>query len=355
MRNRRWWGMLLMHLQSQNLVERSIKKAFHPRGSTPTPFHHLTPLQPPSQAHILVVVCRALDLVLVDGDAGDVSARGGGNGAHGAAHAAADIQAVLSGGEANEGADAGLVRRLGRRPGVAGEQGGEVEALAPAPLVDVSHLGREKVFLSGKGIEIVQVRVWMSCSQFSSPLAAIRLHRPPWLGTWQAFSKNSTPSNVLGSYDSIQCPCQHIVTPCIFRTVHAPSPSPDSRGTHQGVKLVDKVGDLFAVGDLRTLATLQGVVLAVVRADLGSVEHGGWVITPGSVHHRRQSGRLILLLGKSRLCWFRTQPDRPSCDRVTARPSPHSGPRPPSGCPLPAGRSWVPPGSQSAACGWPGR
>jgi len=86
-----------------------------------------------------VVVVRALDLVAVDGEPGDLRAAGGRDRAHWPAHAAADVQARGPGAQAQQRGQARLVRGLARGPVLAGQARREVEALAPAPLVQVGH------------------------------------------------------------------------------------------------------------------------------------------------------------------------------------------------------------------------
>ena len=95
-------------------------------------------MPPPDPTHHVVVVLGALHLVLVDGDAGDLRTAGGGDGAHGPAHAAAAVQALLPGLEAQDGGDARLVCGLRLLPVLAGQLGGEVERLAPLQVTSKS-------------------------------------------------------------------------------------------------------------------------------------------------------------------------------------------------------------------------
>ncbi|CAL4920642.1 unnamed protein product [Urochloa decumbens] len=89
------------------------------------------------ESGLAVVGAGAVDLILVDGDADDVGSRVGGDGAHGPADAAADVEEAVTGLGAEEVGDALLVDARGVAVGAARERGGEVEGLAPAPLVDV--------------------------------------------------------------------------------------------------------------------------------------------------------------------------------------------------------------------------
>lgn len=89
------------------------------------------------EAGLLVVGAGAGHLVLVDGDADDAGAGVGGDGAHGPADAASDVEDAVVRGDADEVDGHLLVEAGGVGVGPAGEGGGEVEGLAPAPLVDV--------------------------------------------------------------------------------------------------------------------------------------------------------------------------------------------------------------------------
>ncbi|RCV46651.1 hypothetical protein SETIT_9G548600v2 [Setaria italica] len=89
------------------------------------------------EAGLAVVRAGAVDLVLVDGDADDVGAGVGGDGAHGPADAAADVEDAVARLGAEEVGDALLVDAGGVAVGAAREGWGEVEGLAPPPLVDV--------------------------------------------------------------------------------------------------------------------------------------------------------------------------------------------------------------------------
>lgn len=80
-------------------------------------------------AHLVVVVPRPADLVLVNGQTGDVGTGDGGNGAQGAADTAAAVQRLHAGLEAQHCGNAGLMRSLRGLPVLAGKPGGEVEAL----------------------------------------------------------------------------------------------------------------------------------------------------------------------------------------------------------------------------------
>jgi hypothetical protein len=91
------------------------------------------------EAGLAVVRAGAVHLVLVDGDADDVGSRVRGDGAHGPADAAADVQEAVARPGAEEVGDALLVDARGVAVGAAGEGRGEVEGLAPPPLVDVGH------------------------------------------------------------------------------------------------------------------------------------------------------------------------------------------------------------------------
>ena len=89
------------------------------------------------EAGLAVVRAGAVHLVLVDGDADDVGAGVGGDGAHGPADAAADVEEAVSRLGLEEVGDALLVDARGLAVGAAGEGRGEVERLTPTPLVDV--------------------------------------------------------------------------------------------------------------------------------------------------------------------------------------------------------------------------
>ena len=90
-------------------------------------------------AELLAVPRAPLDLVVVDGDTGNVGAAVSGNGSNGAANAATDVEGLQAGSEAENVRDASLVRDLRLRDALALERWREVEALPPAPLVNVRH------------------------------------------------------------------------------------------------------------------------------------------------------------------------------------------------------------------------
>ena len=81
------------------------------------------------QAHLLIVVLGPGHLVAVDGHSCDLSAACGGDRAHGAAHAAAHVQALLARPQLQQRSQARLVRGLRGCPVLPGEPWGEVEAL----------------------------------------------------------------------------------------------------------------------------------------------------------------------------------------------------------------------------------
>ncbi|KAF8780092.1 hypothetical protein HU200_001749 [Digitaria exilis] len=89
------------------------------------------------EAGLAVVRAGAVDLVVVDGDADDVGARVRGDGAHGATDSAPDVEEAVARLGAEEVGDALLVDARGVAVGASRERRGEVEGLAPPPLVDV--------------------------------------------------------------------------------------------------------------------------------------------------------------------------------------------------------------------------
>mmetsp|Transcript_12347 Transcript_12347/g.30255 ORF Transcript_12347/g.30255 Transcript_12347/m.30255 type:complete len:351 (-) Transcript_12347:295-1347(-) len=98
-----------------------------------------------SNALLGVVVSSTLHLVLVDGDPNNVRTRHGSNGAHRPTHTTADIQNLVPGlGTENRG-NTGLMCSLRLLPVLARQLGGEVERLAPTPLVNVGDKGVEHI------------------------------------------------------------------------------------------------------------------------------------------------------------------------------------------------------------------
>eukprot|EP00967_Tisochrysis_lutea_P112096 scaffold176798_cov22-Tisochrysis_lutea.AAC.3 len=95
--------------------------------------HQHTPSKRFPFPHLLVVPHGTLHLVVVDGDAHDVGARHGADRAHGAPDSAATVQDLVPGLGLQHGGDACLMGCLRALPGLVGQLGGEVEALAPAP------------------------------------------------------------------------------------------------------------------------------------------------------------------------------------------------------------------------------
>jgi len=91
------------------------------------------------KASFFVVEAGAVHLVVVDCDAHNVRAGVGRNSPHWAAHAAAHVHDSVSGPCLNEIDRHLLVDARGLAVGLAGDRGGEVEGLAPPPLVDVGH------------------------------------------------------------------------------------------------------------------------------------------------------------------------------------------------------------------------
>mmetsp|Transcript_6388 Transcript_6388/g.17040 ORF Transcript_6388/g.17040 Transcript_6388/m.17040 type:complete len:291 (+) Transcript_6388:566-1438(+) len=98
-----------------------------------------------AKALLLVVPHGTLHLVVVDGDAHDVGARHGADRAHGAPDSAATVQDLVPGLGLQHGGDACLMGCLRALPGLVGQLGGEVEALAPAPFVDVGDQAVEHI------------------------------------------------------------------------------------------------------------------------------------------------------------------------------------------------------------------
>lgn len=76
---------------------------------------------------------------MVDGDADDVGSRPSSNSPHGAANAAAYIENAVTTADFEEVDGHLLVDAGGVLVGLSGDGGGEVEALAPTPLVDIGH------------------------------------------------------------------------------------------------------------------------------------------------------------------------------------------------------------------------
>lgn len=78
------------------------------------------------------MVAGAVDLVLVDGEPDYVRARHGCDGPQRASDATAHVQRLLAWLQAQDGGNAGLVRRLASFPVLAGKLGREVERLRKA-------------------------------------------------------------------------------------------------------------------------------------------------------------------------------------------------------------------------------
>lgn len=89
------------------------------------------------EAGLLVVGAGALHLVLVDGDPDHVGAGVGGDGAHRAADAAAGVEDAGARADLEEIDGHLLMEARGVTVGLPRDGGGEVEGLAPPPLVDV--------------------------------------------------------------------------------------------------------------------------------------------------------------------------------------------------------------------------
>ena len=87
-----------------------------------------------SESHLGVVSLCPLHLVVVNGDAHDVSTGHGGDGAHGTTHAATAVENLVSRLGAEHSGDARLVCSLRCLPGLVRQLGREVEALAPSPV-----------------------------------------------------------------------------------------------------------------------------------------------------------------------------------------------------------------------------
>lgn len=83
----------------------------------------------PASSYLVVVVLGPANLVLVDGDAGDMGSADGGDGPEGSSDSATAVEALHAGLEAERRCDAGLVGGLRLLPSLGRELGGEVEAL----------------------------------------------------------------------------------------------------------------------------------------------------------------------------------------------------------------------------------